>query len=101
MRFEVKAHGQSYHTNSPVQARSMRDLWQSKHGKAIVIDADDLQGWIESERPYYEIIDIQANIVTFAHDCGASVIECHTDDLDTIYDQIERYLYTLEHGAIN
>ena len=95
MRFEVKTYNQSYHTNSPVQAKSMRDLWTAKHGKAIIIDEEDLKTWIESERPYYEIIDVNESNVQFMHDSGVSVLQPLSTDLDTIYDQIERYLYTL------
>jgi hypothetical protein len=95
MRFEVKTYNQSYHTNSPVQAKSMRDLWTAKHGKAIIIDEEDLKSWVESERPYYEIIFIVYNKVLFEHDLGVSSIRAISTDLDDIYDQIERYLYTL------
>ena len=95
MRFEVKTYNQSYHTNSIVQARSMREIWEAKHGKAIIIDDDDLKSWVESERPYYEIIDTYNGLVIFTHDSGTSSLYAITEDLDTIYDQIERYLYTL------
>lgn len=101
MRFEVKAHGQSYHTNSIVVAKGMQEIWQERHGKALLIDSEAVKEWVERERPYYEITHIQGSLVQFMHDYGESVIECHTSDLDTIYDQIERYLYTLEHGATN
>lgn len=102
MRYEVKSPHGKYYTHSWVQAKKMAVLWCNKYGLATIADLtrvrdidSSVKEWVKNTRPSYEIIDIQGNVVTFEHDGYLSAVHAISNDLDAIYDQIERYLYSL------